>query len=148
MRHGYHKPKFKTGKDANDMLMRKLAVNFITRGSMVTSEKKAKTLRPFVERIVQKAKGNTQADKNYLLRYFPQVEYITLLTEQIAPALKEMSGGYVRVIRLNQRDSDGTVMSRIEWAHPVVVNAPVKEEKKEVKTESKEEVKEAKKAKS
>lgn len=144
MKHSVKKIKFKSGKDANEMLMRKMASNLIAHGRMVTTEAKAKALRPFIERLVTKAKNQTEADKNYLLRYFPDKKRMTVLLEQIGPAFKDRNGGYVRIVRLNQRDSDGTMMSRIEWTQPITVAAP--EVKVQTpKTKGKEEEPEAKK---
>ena len=148
MSHGVKKIKIKSGKDANRMLMRKLAVNFISYGTMVTTEKKAKTLRPFIERLVEKAKTKSEANKNYLLRVFTVPKFMTIMVDQVGPALQDKQGGYIRLTRLNQRDSDGAIMTRVEWAHPVViateevkpaakkeakVTPEVKEPKKEVK---------------
>ena len=35
-------------------------------------------------------------------------------------ALKDKVGGYVRIVRLGMRHSDGSEMARLEWAYPVV----------------------------
>lgn len=121
MAHGVKKIKIKSGKDANRMLMRKLTVNFISHGTMVTTEKKAKTLRPFIERLVEKAKTKSEANHNYLLRVFTVKKFMSIMVDQVGPALQDKHGGYIRLTRLNQRDSDGAIMTRVEWAHPVVL---------------------------
>lgn len=133
MKHAINKLKLKSGKDANEMLVRKLAFNFLSTGYMVTTEKKAKILKTFMERVVNKSKEQNEANKNTLLRYFPQKKVISALFEQVGPTLKERAGGYTKIAKLAARDSDGALMVKIQWAHPVVINWETK--KAEVKTE-------------
>lgn len=122
MRHGVHKIKFNEGVDANKMLMRKLAYNFFTYGQMVTTNAKAKALRPLIERIVHKTKDKTQANKNYLLKIFNSSKLVDGLFTDVGAALKDKVGGHVRIIKLLQRENDGSQMSRIEWVYPVVMS--------------------------
>lgn len=121
MKHSINKIKLNSGKDANQMLIRKLAFNFLTSGYMVTTETKAKILRTFIERIVTKSKESSEANKNSLLRYFP-VKVINVLFEQVGPTLKDKMGGYTTTSKLVARQSDGALMVKIQWAHPVVIN--------------------------
>ena len=84
---------------------------------------------------MSKARTYTESNKNYLLRFFPEKKYQKVLFQQIGPALSKVSGGYVRIIKLNQRDNDGAMMAQIEWAHPVVVDwESMKPKKKTLKT--------------
>lgn len=136
MKHGLKKLKIKGGKDANDMLMRKLATNFIEHGHMVTTEKKAKALKPFMEKIVEKSKENKESNKNYLQKFFTQKKYLTALFEQVGPALKDKQGGYVKIKTLNQRETDGAIMCKIEWSLPVVITWENKKNKPQKKADS------------
>ena len=40
---------------------------------------------------------------------------------QVGPAFSKLTGGYVRVVRLNERVTDGALIGRVEWAHPIVI---------------------------
>lgn len=133
MRHGMKKIKFKQGKDANKALMRKLMVNFITHGKIQTTIKKAKVLKSEVERFVEKTKVETEANKNNLLKMIGDSELVKKSFEQIGKPLKDKIGGYVRVVRLGMRDSDGTEMAKLEWAYPVVREEKIPKRAKEVK---------------
>ncbi len=112
--------KFKGGYDANKMLMRKLLVNFFTNGKIVTTEAKAKALKRDVERLVEKTKEKTEANKNFLMRYITSEKVMDHLYTNVGTALKDKTGGYVRIERLHQRLNDGAQMARLVWAHPVV----------------------------
>lgn len=128
MRHRVKKIKFRAGYDANKMLVKKLVVNFLERGKITTTLKKAKVLKSVIERLVEKAKEKTESNKNYLLRHVTDKKTIKFLFETVGPTLKKTVGGYVKVVRLGARDSDGTETARLEWAYPIVIEE--KEEKK------------------
>lgn len=145
MRHGILKTKFGAGKDAEDMLMRKLAYNFLKNGSMKTTVTKAKVLKQHIDRLVEKMKVKTEANRNILKQYVVHEELIDKLYEQIPAVLGEIKGGYTRIQKLQVRYADGAPMAKITWARPIVLDvkpavvekrvtekAPVKE-KKEVK---------------
>ncbi len=129
MRHRVKKIKFKLGKDSTETILKKLLVNFFTRGRLKTTLTRAKTLKPVVENLVEKMKEETQANHNYLLRYFGDVELFDLFYRNIGPALKDKTGGYVKIARLGFRDTDGAEITQVEWAYPIVIDNPKKEKK-------------------
>jgi len=136
MKHRTNKITFGSGIDANSMMMRKLMKNFIRASHIETTIPRAKALKIYMDRVVSKALVYTESNKNYLLRYFPEKMYQRVLFTQIGPALSKIRGGYVRIIRLSQRDNDGAMMARMEWAHPVVVDweniQPIQKKKEKV----------------
>ena len=130
MRHGVKKIKFSQGKDANKMLMRKLAVNFFINGKLETTLTKAKKLKPVVEKLVEKCKLKNEANKNYLLKNFNNSLLVTRIFKEVGEALKDKTGGYVRLARLGVRRSDGSETARLEWAYPVISSSnPIKQVK-------------------
>lgn len=124
MYHRVKKIKFRAGADANKMLVKKLALNFFEHGAIVTTLKKAKVLKSVVERLIEKTKEQTEADKNYLLRYVTDKKITKFLLETVGPTLKTTVGGYVRVKKLGRRQTDGAEMARLEWAYPIVIETP------------------------
>jgi large subunit ribosomal protein L17 len=126
MRHGQRKFKVQLGKDANKMLVRKLAYNFLSQGKIVTTEKKAKILKTHIERLVEKTKADTQANKNFLLRNLAKVDLVQRFITSVGPVMTGRVGGYVRLQKLHQRDSDGALMTRVEWTVPVVMAVEIK----------------------
>lgn len=136
MNHKTNKIKFGLGQDANSMLMRKLMYNFLRDARITTTEAKAKALKTYLDRVVSKTKEKTEANKNYLLKYFNDKKIISVLFDQVGPAIAKINGGFVKIVRLNKRENDATMMVQVLWAHPVVIDW---EDKKvaEVKTAKK-----------
>lgn len=120
MRHGVKKVKFKSGRDANRMLMRKLLVNFMLRGKITTTITKVKLLKSDVDRIVEKTKVENEANKNQMLRMLGSGKMIQNMYKQVGKPLKNTIGGYTRIIRLGVRESDGSETARLEWAYPII----------------------------
>jgi len=130
MRHRVKKIKFKKGKDANKMLMKKLAVNFLTKGKITTTKAKAKALKSYLEKLVSKAKKPSEADKNVVYKKLGNRKIAILLLKQISPSIQNLTSGYFKLSFLGQRSSDGSEMVKIEWSLPVVINKEEKIKKK------------------
>jgi Ribosomal protein L17 len=143
MRHQIKKVKFKGGYDATRMLVKKLAYNFLTRGKIETTLVRAKVLKSKIESLVEKMKEENQKNKEFFINYFGKRNLTPLFFKVIGPVFKEVKGGYVRVIKLGKRDSDGADIARVEWTKPVVYEnlENKKTKKKEIKKEVKEKVK-------
>jgi len=131
MRHGYKKIRFKSGKDAFQMLLRTLTINFLAHGKMETTHKRAKVLKTYIEKLAEKSKEKTEANKNFLLKAFGNnKKTIDFLFNQVGPVVKDKVGGYVRIVKLQQRLSDGSLVCRLEWVYPVVIASEKKEKVK------------------
>ena len=136
-------------------LLRGLAVHLIDKEHIVTTEAKAKVLRPQIERMVTKArvtKEKSLAARRELLSTLDNRQAVAKLLDDIAPRFTKRPGGYTRIIKLPARQGDGAKMAQIEFveepgkaggASPEV-SAKV-EAKKEAKT-VKSEIKDTKKA--
>ena len=119
MRHRVKKIKFANGYDANHALVRKLAVNFFLKGKLTTTLAKAKAMKPVIERLTEKMKVKTEANLNYLKHKLDSQEVIDMAYRDISPVIAKINGGYVRIIKLGQRESDGAEAGRIEWVYPI-----------------------------
>ncbi len=120
MRHGVKKIKFSDGYDANRAIVRKLAVNFFLKGKLTTTLAKAKAMKPVIEKLVEKMKVKTESNLNYLRQKLNSNEVIEIAYNDISPVIGKIKGGYIRIIKLGKRDSDGAEMGKIEWAYPVI----------------------------
>lgn len=129
MRHRIKKIKFRAGSDSNQMLVKKLFLNFLKWGKITTTLKKTKVLKTVVERLIEKAKIQSEANKNYLMHYITDAKMTKFLFETVGPTLKKIAGGYVRIVRLGARASDGTEIARLEWAYPILVEKPKQDDK-------------------
>jgi large subunit ribosomal protein L17 len=116
MRHHNKNRKFGRNRAQRGALLKGLAVNLVRAGRIKTTEAKAKELRPFMEKLVTRAKTGTLASKRVIVsRLMNRDTETKILMETIAPKFKDVAGGYTRVLKLPPRKSDGAKMALIEF---------------------------------
>jgi large subunit ribosomal protein L17 len=114
MRHHSVTRKFGREKKQRAALLMSLATSLIEREAITTTEAKAKELRPFVEKLVTRAKPGTIAARRVLVSRVG-IAPAKKLVETLAPKYKERAGGYTRITKLPARKSDGAPLARIEF---------------------------------
>jgi large subunit ribosomal protein L17 len=80
----------------------------------MTTEAKAKELRPFIEKLVTIARNNTLAAKRTIAGRISSA-VLPALFGKIAPKYKTRNGGYTRIVKVGRRKSDGSEMAVIEF---------------------------------
>ena len=95
-------------------LMRNLASSLIERGAIETTEAKAKELRPFVEKLITKARDGTLHARRLAGRHVQKREVADKLFQEIGPRFAKRQGGYTRILKTGHRKGDGADMARIE----------------------------------
>lgn len=116
MRHHSNVRKFGRVKNGRVALLKGLASSLITHGRILTTEAKAKELRPKVEKMVTKAKNPTLANRrNLLAGVYNNELVVSKLIDDVAPKYAERNGGYTRITKLVARKSDGSQMAVIEF---------------------------------
>ena len=95
-------------------LMRSLAKALIERGAIETTEAKAKELRPFVEKLITKARSGTLHDRRLAIRHVQKRATADKLFQEVGPMLAKRNGGYTRILKTGHRKGDGAEMARIE----------------------------------
>jgi ribosomal protein L17 len=95
--------------------MRSLARNLIRDSQIRTTTAKAKELRPFVEKLVTKAKTGTVASRRLVNSRIHSAPETKKLFDTIAAKYKDRKGGYIRIVSLPNRDLDGSPMSLIQF---------------------------------
>jgi large subunit ribosomal protein L17 len=113
MRHSKKGKKFGRETKQRKELLRGLAEALIARGRIVTTRAKAKSLRPYVEKIVTRSKKNNIATVRFLSGKFKRT-LVKKLLQEIGPKFADRAGGYTRIINLPPRSSDGAKMAIIE----------------------------------
>lgn len=108
MRHSKSQRVFGREVGQRTALLRTLAVSLIEKGSIQTTEAKAKELRPYVEKLVTKARTGTLASRRLIESRLGQMKASKRLVEVIGPKFKERNGGYLRITKLGlRRTGDG-----------------------------------------
>ncbi len=95
-------------------LMRGLATSLIEHEAVETTEAKAKELRPFVEKLITKAKEGTLHARRLASRHVRKRETADKLFQEIGPRYASRAGGYTRILKTGHRKGDGAEMARIE----------------------------------
>jgi large subunit ribosomal protein L17 len=95
-------------------LMRSLATSLIEHGAIETTEAKAKELRPFVEKLITKARNGTLHDRRMAGRHVQKRAAADRLFQELGPRFVKRPGGYTRILKIGHRKGDGAEMARIE----------------------------------
>jgi large subunit ribosomal protein L17 len=102
------------------LMMANLVASLVAAESLVTTEAKAKALRPVAEKVITKAK-RASLDPDTRLHQIRQVhsylgdrEMTAKLFDEIGPRYVDRNGGYTRILKLGPRHGDNAPMARIE----------------------------------
>ncbi len=114
MKHGINGRKF--GRDTNHRkaLLRNLATSLVLHGRIVTTLPKAKDLRPYIEKLITKAKQKTLHSIRQVDAILYTDEARKKLFDVIAPKMATRNGGYVRIYKYGFRKGDAGARAIIE----------------------------------
>ncbi|MBD8029457.1 50S ribosomal protein L17 [Corynebacterium gallinarum] len=104
-------------------ILSNLAASLFEHGAIKTTDAKAKTLRPYAEKLITKAKSGTVADRRNVLALIPNKDIVAYLFDELAPKFENRAGGYTRIIKLENRKGDNAPMSQISLVLEETVSA-------------------------
>lgn len=113
MRHRKKRKKLTKTKDQRKALLRSLISVMILKEKIITTEAKAKKLRPFLEKTISRAKEDNLANRRFLLMDF-SLKTVNKLMKEIGPRYRNKAGGYSRIVKINSRKNDAAKMAIIE----------------------------------
>lgn len=114
-------------------MFRNMVTSFLNHERIVTTDAKAKELRPIAEKMITLGKKGDLHAIRQAASYIRDKETVTKLFNAIAPRYKERPGGYTRIIKLGIRPGDAAPLSVIELVEEEVAKkAPKKQAKKKV----------------
>lgn len=114
MRHHNTNRKFGREKNQRNALLKSLAHSLALKGKIKTTESKAKSLRPYMEKLVTLGKKQTIASRRVLESRVGS-EAAKKIAEKLSIAYKDRSGGYTRITKLGPRMTDASPMAIIEF---------------------------------
>ncbi len=95
-------------------ILANLAAQLIEHEQVTTTHAKARQLRPYVEKIITKARrGDLHARRGVLAKVGDTI-VVTKLFDDLGPRYAERPGGYTRIVKLGPRRGDGAEMASIE----------------------------------
>jgi large subunit ribosomal protein L17 len=123
MRHNKHRASLGVTREHRAAMLSNMAASLIEHGRIQTTLTKAKALRPFIEKVVTKAKKaaakTAKKDAIHLRRLaladVRNEDAITKLFNELHKEFANRSGGYTRIYKLGHRGSDAAEMALIEF---------------------------------
>lgn len=116
MKHGRKNKRFGRNDKVRRGFIRSIAIALIQERKINTTEARAKTIAPFVEKLITRAKrGDISALRTIAARLGNHTVAAQLLVKEIAPKYKDRSGGYTRIIKLPPREGDASPMAIVEF---------------------------------
>ncbi|MFZ6036043.1 MAG: 50S ribosomal protein L17 [Patescibacteria group bacterium] len=106
MRH--HKKTKKLGRtgSARKALVKGLLRSFFLHGSIRTTETRAKTIKPLIERLITVSKTNTITHRRLIIQKTGSRIVAQSLLNTIGPKYQSRKGGYTRITKLGKRKGD------------------------------------------
>jgi len=116
MRHSKKGRTFGRKRGVRKAFLASLAEALISRGKILTTEARAKELRPFVEGLITRGKSGTVAARRTIISMLGGRERSAKkVVEVLAPRFKERRGGYTRITKVAKRAGDGRTHAVIEF---------------------------------
>jgi large subunit ribosomal protein L17 len=118
------------------LILRNLATALFEHGRITTTEAKARTLRPYAEKLITKAKKahlgeNPLHNRREVLKSITDKGVVHHLFTEIAPVYAERPGGYTRITKIGPRQGDNAPMAVIELVNEAYDPKPATSKKKD-----------------
>lgn len=112
------KPKkgHRLGSDASHQkaMLGNLVASLVAAEYVVTTEARAKALRPVAEKMITKAKKGGVHNQRQVVGFIRDKDMASKLFAEIGPRYASRNGGYLRILKLGPRHGDNAPMARIE----------------------------------
>jgi large subunit ribosomal protein L17 len=95
-------------------ILANLATSLFEYGRITTTEAKARTLRPFAERLITKAKRGDLHNRRQVMTVIRDKTVVHVLFTEIGPRFADRPGGYTRITKIGPRKGDNAPMAVIE----------------------------------
>lgn len=115
MRHKIKKKKLNRTSTHRKSMLANIAVSLVMNEQIQTTTAKAKTLRPYIEKLITKARaGNLSARRN-IISVIQDKTATDKLMSVLSTRYKSRPGGYTRIIKSGFRYGDRAPVSYIEF---------------------------------
>jgi large subunit ribosomal protein L17 len=114
MRHQVSGRRFDRSTDARMAMYRNMVTSLLDNEKVVTTEAKAKEIRPMAEKVITLGKKGTLDARRRALAFIYDENIVTKLFTDIATRYAQRPGGYTRIVKLAPRLGDNAPMAQIE----------------------------------
>ena len=115
MRHGKKVNHLSRTASHRKAMLANMASSLVKHKRITTTVAKAKALRVYLEPMVTKAKVNSTHNRRVVFSYLKDKEAIKELFDVISAKVQDRPGGYLRIVKLPFRPSDGAEMAMVEF---------------------------------
>lgn len=116
MRHLKKGKKFGLKRGKRKAFLKNLLVNLIKKEKIITTETRAKAIKPLMEKLITRAKRQNLAALRLLIKKLSQKEAAYKVYHEIAPRYLNRRGGYLRIRKLlKRRVGDSAKQAIIEF---------------------------------
>jgi large subunit ribosomal protein L17 len=133
-------------RDARGLLLRNLAASVILYESVTTTEAKARTVQPIVERLLRIGQSTDKVTaRRKLMAYLTDENAVKKILEELTTRFNDRTSGFTRRYRIPVRPGDGAPLAMIQLTKNIHLEAaaqPKKIEKASKATATKEPVEE------
>ena len=95
-------------------MLANMACSLIEHKRINNTVAKAKALRVFVEPLITKSKSDTTHNRRVVFSYLRDKYAVTELFKEISVKIADRPGGYIRIIKLGNRQGDNAPMAMVE----------------------------------
>ncbi|HET9294840.1 MAG TPA: 50S ribosomal protein L17 [Gemmatimonadales bacterium] len=95
-------------------MLNNMATSLFQHDRVVTTEAKAKELRPFAEKLITLARRGDLHARRLVERRIKDRDVLGRLFAEIGPRFAARPGGYTRILKMGHRPGDGADVARIE----------------------------------
>lgn len=114
MRHRVAGRKLSRKSSHRKMLFRNQVTELLRHGKIVTTQAKAKEVRPLAEEMITLGKRGDLHSRRQALAFITDRKVVKKLFDEIAPKYESRNGGYTRIFKLGRRLGDGAPIAQIE----------------------------------
>jgi len=114
MRHSVAGRKLSRATDHRTALYRNLVTDLLRYGKIVTTEAKAKEVRPMAEKVITLGKKGNLHARRQALAFIYDTKVVDKIFTELGPRYANKPGGYTRVVKLGPRSGDGAPMAQLE----------------------------------
>jgi large subunit ribosomal protein L17 len=124
-------------------LIRNLVSQVILHEKITTTLPKAKEVRPVLEKLITRAKVDSVANRRQVARFLSNKDRaLEKLFVELGPLYKNRNGGYLRIIKMGNRNGDNAEMAQIQLLDTEkLTKAELEKKKKPVREDSSDEKK-------
>ena len=116
-------PRLGAGPAHQRLMLAGLATELFRHGRIRTTQSKARTLRPYAEKLITRAKQGDVAARREVLKRIRDRDVVAYLFDDIAPRFADRPGGYTRIVKLGPRKGDSAPMALIELVEREIESA-------------------------